>query len=140
MWHQEKLMILAKKMVEAGDVAVEPELALDLAKFEPLVTEFEQEVEETKKYAEAHKEEYDSVTMYSSFLSDAEEYKKAAKELLRRKRDNNKFTKDDLERMKTGPAEWVEGSPAKLSTEYNELVGRSNGLSYSFYKPSPARG
>lgn len=140
MWHQEKMMILAKKIVEAGDVAVEPELALDLAKFEPLVTEFEQEVDAAKKYADAHKEEYDSVTMYSSFLSDAEEYKKAAKELLRRKRDNNKFTKDDLERLKTGPAEWVEGSPAKLSTEYNELVGRSNGLSYSFYKPAPAGG
>ncbi len=140
MWHQNKLMILSKKLVEAGDVAVEPELALDLAKFEPLLTEFEAELDEANKYANAHKEEYDSVTMYSSFLSDAEEYKKAAKELLRRKRDNNKFTKDDLERMRTGPAEWVEGSPAKLSTEYNELVSRSNSLGYTFYKPAPKGG
>jgi Protein of unknown function (DUF3829) len=136
-WHQDKLMILSKKLVEAGEVEIEPELALDVAKFEPLLTEFEAELEVANKYAKDHKEEFDSVSMYSSFLSGAEDYKKAAKELLRRKRDNTKFTKDDYERMRTGPAEWVEGSPAKLSTEYNELVSSSNGLNYSFYKPAP---
>ncbi|MBC8073277.1 MAG: YiiG family protein [Deltaproteobacteria bacterium] len=137
MWHQNKLMIIAKHMIEFGDVAVEPELALDIAKFEPLLTEFEAALDEADKYSKAHKEETDSVTMYSSFVSEAQEFKKAAKELLRRKRDNTKFTKDDYERMRTGPAEWVEGSPAKLSHEYNELVSRSNGLNYSFYKPAP---
>ncbi len=136
MWHQKKLMILAKKLVDTADVEVAPEFKLDLAKFEPMVDEFDKAVAAADEYAKAHKEEYDSVTMYSSFLSDAEEYKKAAKEVLRRKRDNKAFTKDDLERFATGPAEWVEGSPAKLLSEFNELVSRSNSLSYAFYKPA----
>jgi hydroxymethylbilane synthase len=44
-------------------------------------------VDETEKYAKANKEEYDSVTSYSSFVSEAVETKKAAKELLRREID-----------------------------------------------------
>lgn len=138
MWHHKKTMILAKKVMDIGDVAIEPEFALDLAKFEPALTEFETQLEAMNTYAKEHKEEADSLTMFSSLQSDGEDFKKAAKEMLRRKRDNKAFTKDDFERFASGPAEWVEGSPAKLSHDYNELVNTSNGLNYSFYKP-PAK-
>jgi hypothetical protein len=88
-------------------------------------------------YAKDHKEETDSLTMFSSLQSDADDLKKAAKEMLRRKRDNKAFTKEDFERFASGPAEWVEGSPAKLSHAYNELVNTSNGINYNFYKAPP---
>ncbi len=138
MWHHKKTMLLAKKVMDTGDVALEPVFALDLAKFEPVLTEFETQLEAMNAYAKDHKEEADSVTSFSSLQSGCEDLKKAAKEMLRRKRDNKAFTKDDFERFASGPAEWVEGSPPKLSHEYNELVQTSNGLSYSFYKP-PAK-
>jgi hypothetical protein len=136
MWHNKNVMVLAKKLVRAGDVAYEPTLEIDLATFEPLVNEFEAAVDETEKYAKANKEEYDSVTSYSSFVSEAVETKKAAKELLRRKRDDKAFTKDELDRIVQGPAEWVEGSPAKLSKHYNDLVSNSNRLNWHWYKPA----
>ncbi len=136
MWHNKNIMVLAKKVVRAGDVPYSPTLELDLATFEPLVTEFETAVDEAQKYSDANKEEAGSVTMYSSFLSQADEMKKAAKELMRRKRDNTEFTKSDLDRLATGPAEWVEGSPAKLSKHYNDLVSNSNRLSWTWYKPA----
>jgi hypothetical protein len=139
MWHNKNVMIVAKKVVELGDVAVEPDLALDLAKFEPALQEFEAAVDAAKAYADAHKEETGSVTMFSSWQSGAEDMKKAGKELLRRKRDGKKFTKDDYERMVTGPAEWVEGSPAKLGKSYNDLVSNSNSLSWNWYKPDGKR-
>jgi hypothetical protein len=137
MWHQRKIMVLSKKVMDTADVEVAPEFKLDLAVFEPLVNELETELSATEEYGKAHKEELDSVTMYSSFQSEAEEFKKIAKEVLRRKRDNQAFTKDDLERFASGPASWVEGSPAKLLDKYNSLVSRSNSLNYSFYKPAP---
>jgi len=138
MWHHKKTMLLAKKVMDTGDVAIEPTFALDLATFEPALTEFEAQIDAMNAYAKDHKEEADSLTMFSSLQSGCEDVKKAAKEMLRRKRDNTAFTKDDFERFANGPAEWVEGSPAKLSHAYNALVNTSNGLNYNFYKP-PAK-
>jgi len=138
MWQHKKTMSLAKKLTDAGDVAIEPELALDIAKFEAVLTEYETQVESMNSYAKDHKEETDSLSMFSSLQADADEMKKAAKELLRRKRDNKAFTKDDFERFASGPAERVEGSPAKLSHEYNELVNTSNRINYQWYK-APAK-
>jgi hypothetical protein len=136
MWHNKKIMVLAKKLIRVGDVPAQPELALDMAAFEPALTEFETEVDAAAEYAKAHKAEVDSVTSYSSFLDQASELKKAGKELLRRKRDNKAFTKDELDRLATGPVEWVEGSPGKLNHHYNELVSDSNRLNWNFYKPN----
>jgi hypothetical protein len=137
MWHHKKTMSLAKKLMDTGDVPIEPEFALDLTKFEAALTEFETQVDAMNAYAKDHKEETDSLSGFSSVQSDADELKKASKEMLRRKRDNKAFTKDDFERFATGPAEWVEGSPAKLSHEYNELVNTSNRLNYQWYKAPP---
>lgn len=136
MWHNKNVMIIAKRLMREGDVKYAPEFELDLAKFEPVVDEFSAAVEAAEKYADANKEEANSVTMFSSFLGDAGELKKVAKEMLRRKRDNKAFTDDELERIATGPADWVEGSPAKLSKLYNDLVSSSNRLNWHFYKPA----
>jgi len=140
MWHNKNIMVLAKKLVREGDVKYAPTFELDLAKFEPLVDEFVSAVETAEKYAEANKEEYDSVSSYSSFISGAGDLKKAAKEMLRRKRDDKAFTDDELERIASGPADWVEGSPAKLSKLYNDLVSTSNRLNWHWYKPAGGGG
>lgn len=141
LWYNKKVMVLSKKLMNAGDVEVTPELKLDMATFEPILEEYETILEEAQTYAKAHKEETDSVTMYTSFLDDAEEMKKTAKDLLRRKRDGTGFTKDELDKVSSG---WgfdsIEGSPAKLSKEYNDLVGSSNRLSWNWYKPPTAAG
>lgn len=97
LWFNKKVMVLSKKLVQAGDVEMDPEFKLDMATFEPLLKEYETLLEEAQTYAKAHKEETDSVTSYSSFLDEAEAMKKTAKEMLRRKRDGTGFTKDELE-------------------------------------------
>jgi hypothetical protein len=141
LWYNKKVMILSKKLMNAGDVEVTPELKLDLEAFDPLLKEFETVLEEAQTYAKANKAETDSVTMYSSFLDAAEQMKKTAKELARRKRDGTGFTKEELDRVASG---WnfdsIEGSPAKLSKDYNDLVGSSNRLSWNWYKPPGSAG
>jgi hypothetical protein len=134
LYHDKRTMVLARKLMDLGDVAIQPEFALDLAKFEPALDEYEKAVDEMNAYIKDHKEEADSVSM-SSVMSRADAFKKAAKEMLRRKRDNTAFTKDDLERYASSTADWVEGSPAKLSKAYNDLVNDSNMVNWSFYKP-----
>lgn len=138
MWHHKKTMLLAKHVMDIGDVAIAPEFALDLAKFEPALTEFETQLDAMNAYAKDHKEETDSLTMFSRLQSGADDLKKAAKEMLRRKRDNKAFTKGEFEDLAGNWPDRVEGSPAKLSKVYNDLVNTSNGINYSFYKP-PAK-
>lgn len=141
LWHNKKVMIVAKKLMNAGDVEVTPELKLDMATFEPALEEFEKALDEAQTYAKGHKEETDSVTLYTSFLDSAEQMKKTAKELLRRKRDGSGFTKEELDRVANGWSfEQIEGSPAKLSKDYNDLVQSSNRLSWNFYKAPNAGG
>lgn len=133
LWHDKRTMVLARKLMDLGDVPIQPEFALDLATFEPALNEYEKAVDEMNAYIKDHKEEADSVSM-SSVMSQADTFKKAAKEMLRRKRDNTAFTKDDLERYASSTADWVEGSPAKLSKAYNDLVNYSNMVNWNFYK------
>jgi hypothetical protein len=137
LWHHKKTMLLAKHVMDIGDVAVSPEFALDLAEFEPALTEYEKQVDALNAYAKAHTAEADSVTLYSSLESDVDDFKKAAKEMLRRKRDNKAFTDSEFKDLSAGFGDRVEGSPAKLSDSYNELVSASNRLNYSRYAPPP---
>ncbi len=72
--------------------------------------------------------------MYSMFLSTSEDLLKAAKELKRRKRDNDEYSTGEKAQLRAG-SEMVDGTPAKLNRAYNDLVSRSNSLSWGFYKP-----
>lgn len=128
------VMAQAKKLVAAGDVQ-------DLEKLDPdalgkALEQYDAAVRECRKYVDAHPAEADSVTSFSSFVDQAEEVRKAAKELLRRKRDGTAFTKTEQMHLRNGNVGLVEGTPGKLIEEYNDLVGDSNRLNWHFYEPA----
>jgi hypothetical protein len=134
LFHNKNVMAKAKVVVETADVPDWKQL--DLAKFEPVFEDFEKALEECEKYAKDHKPETDSITMFSSFTGDAGEFKMAAKELIRRKRDNKEYSDSDKMWLESSP-ERVEGHPAKVSATYNDLVSTSNSLNWHWYKPDP---
>jgi hypothetical protein len=132
-FHNKFVMSKAKKLVEASDVKDLKEL--DLAKYEVVLGEFEKAVDELEAYVKDHKAEADSVSMFSSFVGKAGEMRKAAKELMRRKRDKPEFTADEIEYLNQGHTHLVEGNPGAVLKVYNDLVGDSNRLNWHFYKP-----
>jgi hypothetical protein len=136
-WHQAKLMNVAKKLMEATDAQITEtgELALDVAKFEPAFEAYEKQLDALVAYTKSNKAEADSITMFSRFVDQAEDLKKAAKEMSRRKRDGKKFEQSELERLASWP-EQVDGSPMKFGKLYDDLVQASNGLNWHFYKPN----
>jgi hypothetical protein len=136
-WQQAKLMNVAKKLMEATDAQITEtgELALDAAKFDPAFEAYEKQLDALVAYTKSNKAETDSITMFSSFVDEAEEFKKAGKEMARRQRDGKKFDSSELERLSSWP-EQVEGNPMKFGKLYDDLVQSSNRLSWNFYKPN----
>lgn len=136
-WQHAKLMNVAKKLMEATDAQITEtgELTLDTAKFDPAFESFEKQLDALVAYTKANKAETDSITMFSSFVDEAEEFKKAGKEMARRRRDGKKFEPSELERLSSWP-EQVEGNPMKFGKLYDDLVQSSNRLSWNFYKPN----
>ena len=126
------VMAEAKAMLRVGDV---PDFKdLDLPKFEAAMKKYGDALEELQKYVDAHPKEVGTVTIYSSFHDAAGKMQTAAKELMRRKRDNTEYTDHEKVRMKSG-AFAVDGTPAKLGRAYNDLVSRSNSLNWHRYQP-----
>lgn len=133
-FQQANVMAQAKKLMAAGDA---PTLeALDLERFDKALKVYDAALEEADKYTKANEAEADTVMMFDSFIDTAEKYLKASKELMRRKRDNKAFTKSELQRLGGSGGWMVDGSPDKVSRAYNDLVNRSNGLSWMSYNPN----
>jgi hypothetical protein len=120
----EKSVDDAKKLVKLVDI--ESIDKLDANGYSAALTAYEASYTEFDTYATAHKAEADKVTMLSIFKSAAEDYLKAGKELMRRKRDNKDFTKE------SGSPEHIDGHPAKVVNEFNQLVDRSNSLTFRY--------
>jgi hypothetical protein len=120
----EKSVDDAKKLVKLVDV--ESIDKLDANTFGSALTAYETSFTEYDTYAAAHKEEANKVTMLSVFKSAGEDYLKASKELMRRKRDNKDFAKE------SGHPEHMDGHPAKVVKEFNQLVDRSNSLTFRY--------
>jgi len=134
-FQQANVMAKAKALMGAGDA---PSLdAIDLKRLDEALSAYDAALEEADKYVKANEAEADTVMMFGSFIDSAEDYLKAAKEVMRRKRDNKAFSKSELSRIGTASGWMVEGSPDKLSRAYNDLVNRSNGLSWMSYNPNP---
>lgn len=132
LYHTKKVVTEARHLVEIGET---PLAEFDLEKFTPALDKFEKALDEAEAYAKANKAEADSVSIYSMFLSAAGDYKKSAKELMRRVRDKEEFSTGDKMMLKNSPA-MVDGTPAKLIKEYNDLINSSNGLNWGWYKPN----
>jgi hypothetical protein len=61
------------------------------------------------------------------FVSNAKEYLVTAKQLMRRVRDKVPYSQGDRMMMDSGGGAWmVEGSPARLMRDYNQLVDAYN--------------
>jgi len=114
----------AKKLVKLVDV--ESIAKLDATAFGAALDAYQKSYTEFETYATAHKDQADKVLLLSMYRSSAEEYLKAAKELMRRKRDNKDFTRE------FGSPEHVEGHPAKVVRSFNDLVDRSNRLQFRY--------
>lgn len=134
-FQQANVMAQAKVLMAAGDAASFEDI--DLERLEEALSSYDKALEEASKYAKDNAAEADTVMMYDSFLDTANDFLKASKELMRRKRDNKPYDKSELSRLGTSAGWMVEGSPDKVSRAYNDLVNRSNGLNWMNYNPNP---
>jgi hypothetical protein len=121
----QKALYDAKSVIKLADVVELKEL--DQQKFDVAVQTFDKALADLQQYAGDHKAEASKVSMFSSYVSDADEFLKSAKELLRRKRDNKDFNKEFF--SKSSP-NMVSGHPAQLIDKYNRMVSSSNNLRF----------
>jgi hypothetical protein len=102
------------------------EETFDVPKAVQQLAAFEKIADEAQAYAKAHAGE---VPMnWFTLDSASEDYRKAAKERVRRLRDNVPYSQGEKMMLKPGSAWMVEGSTEKLVKAYNGLVTASNNL------------
>ena len=116
-YHIEALMIQAKGLLRTMDTA-KPDVAE--------ITKALSTYEETVKATEQISGEGDQ-KIGSFFISSAKSYLTTSKQLMRRIRDKIPYSSGDKMMMNSGGGAWmVEGSPARLLKDYNELVQAYN--------------
>ncbi len=81
----------------------------------PLIEDFDATVEELK--ADSTKK-----VMAGSYVRTCEEFTKASKEMMRRIRDKKPFTDSERRFISTGAGWMVDGSPAKVTKAYNDMI------------------
>lgn len=115
----------AKALINMTDIAELKEL--DQQKYDVALQTYDKTLTEMEQYADTHKAEADKIMMFSSYVSSCKNFLKAAKELLRRKRDNKDFNKEFF--SKSSP-QMVDGHPAQVVETYNRMISDSNHLRY----------
>lgn len=113
--HQAKQLI---RLIEAESFAAD-QAATRLAAFEKIT-------DETMSFGKTSKDAMPG--SWHSFESAAEDFRKAAKERVRRVRDKVPYSEGEKMMLKPGSAWMVEGSQEKLIKAYNSLVEASNSL------------
>ncbi|MFO0549498.1 MAG: YiiG family protein [Polyangiaceae bacterium] len=126
-WNEKKLNMLAKVLVELADEDLDK---LQLDKFEAALKDVETQYLATDKYATEHADETSKVMMFSLYLNAAKDYVKAAKDLMRRKRDKTPFSEGDLIMINGGNPQMIEGHPAHVIDKYNGLIDEANSLRF----------
>lgn len=117
----EALMLNAKNVIRA--VKGNDLKQTDLASLTERLTAYEASVKELEQYLSQHRE----AKVGSFFVSGAKEYLTSSKELMRRIRDRVPFSEGDRMIMNQPGAGWmIQGSPARLNRDYNQLVERYN--------------
>ena len=111
-WHQSKLMRAADLLVRVASEGAQP----DVAKLTEAGEAYAKIFAETKAWTDANKAEADKESSWGSFVREADETLTAWKEMARVLRDKKKLPDSG------------DGSVDELITEYNSLVGTSNGL------------
>lgn len=117
-YHIEAVMISAKRLLRAS-TATPP----DLAAITDALSGYEAILKATEDYAGATK----GAKIGSSFVNDAKGFLTTSKQLMRRIRDKVPYSQGDRMILNTGSGAWmVEGSPARLRRDYNQLIGSYN--------------
>ena len=117
-YHIQALMMHAKRLMRAQS-ADKP----DLAKITETLGEYETITKETEAYAGANKDD----KIGSSFIGSAKTFLITAKQLMRRVRDKVPYSTGEKMILSSGGGAWmVEGSPARLMRDYNQLVDSYN--------------
>ncbi len=115
-YHIELLMIQAKNVMRTMDTS-KP----DVSEITKTLNEYESTVKATEQISgEADQK------IGSFFISSAKSYLTTSKQLMRRIRDKVPYSSGDKMMMSGGGAWMVEGSPARLLRDYNELVQAYN--------------
>jgi hypothetical protein len=117
-YHIEAVMISAKRLIRASN-ATPP----NLAAITEALSDYEAILKATEQYAGANK----GAKIGSSFVNDAKGFLTTAKQLMRRIRDKTPYSQGERMILDTGSGGWmIEGSPARLTRDYNQLIGTYN--------------
>ena len=117
-YHVEAVMLSAKRLMRAQTASQQ-----DLKAVAKALDDYEAILKATEAYAEANKD----VKIGSSFISTAKTYLTTAKQLMRRVRDKVPYSQGEKMMLDTGGGAWmVEGSPARATRDYNQLVSSYN--------------
>jgi hypothetical protein len=117
-YHVEAVMLSAKRLMRAQTASRQ-----DLKAIEKALDDYEAILKATEAYADANKD----AKIGSSFVSSGKTYLTTAKQLMRRVRDKVPYSQGEKMILDTGGGAWmVEGSPARLARDYNQLVSSYN--------------
>ena len=116
-YHVEALMINAKRVLRTQD-ATNP----DIAEISKALNEYENIV----KAAEGVSGADGGAKIGSMFISNAKSFLTTGKQLMRRIRDKTPYSSGDKMMINAGSGWMVEGSPARLLRDYNQLVDAYN--------------
>jgi hypothetical protein len=117
-YYIQALMIGAKRLMRAQTAE-----KTDVAKITEALTVYEGIAKAAESYAEVNT----GGKIGSGFIGDAKSFLVTAKQLMRRVRDKVPYSSGDRMMLESGGGAWmVEGSPARLMRDYNQLVEAYN--------------
>jgi hypothetical protein len=116
-YHIEAVMISAKRLMRANN-ATPP----DLAAITEALNGYEAILKATEDYIAANK----GSKIGSSYIGSGKTFLTTAKQVMRRIRDKVPYSQGDRMMLDAGGGWMVEGSPARLSRDYNQLVSSYN--------------
>jgi hypothetical protein len=124
-YHVEALMIQAKRVLRSQDTA-KP----DVAAITQALNDYESIVKAVEQFSGATGAGIGAgggARIGSIFISNAKSFLTTAKQLMRRIRDKVPYSSGDRMMLNTGAGAWmVEGSPARLLRDYNQLIESYN--------------
>jgi hypothetical protein len=115
-YHVEALMIDAKRVLRAQDKS-------DIGEITKAIADYENAVSAAEKFTGGGS----GGKIGSFFISNAKSYLVTAKQLMRRIRDKTPYSAGDRMMLNNSMSAWmVEGSPARLLRDYNQLIDAYN--------------
>ena len=116
-YHVEALMIQAKRVLRAQEAA-KP----DLAEITAALNDYESIIKATEQLSGAD----GGAKIGSIFIGNAKSFLTTGKQLMRRIRDKVPYSTGDKMMLNAGGGWMIEGSPARLTRDYNQLIDSYN--------------